>query len=300
MPSERIPEEIIMPTHSSPLVSVMIPYHNCKEYIAETIASVEAQTYPNLEIIIIDDGSSPEHADYLQALLSEKQQIRFEIQANMGAAAARNHAALLATGKYFLFLDADDVILPEYIEQSVEKLENDANCKLVYPKAEFFDAQSGYWDLAEYQGMAQLLEGNHIPIIAIHHAEDFRRIGGFDDHLPTHEDWDLWIRLLENGGTAYTLPQILFRYRKRQDQSSLIDNLQKNEQIIPENWQKVYLKNNLIFMKHHLSYYHLISKKRQLDDLQLASEQNGEHCISAPETSDNALNADVENQTSDL
>ena len=244
----------------SPTVSVMIPYYNCKEYIVETIQSVLSQSHQNFEIIIVDDGSDPEHADYLREFLADKPAIRYAVQNNQGVAAARNHAARLAGGKYFLFLDSDDLILPDYIEKCVTVLENNPDCKLVYPLAEYFDAQEGLWNLPDYDGLESLLKGNRIPIISMHRAEDFVSLGGFDENLTTHEDWDLWIRLLSNGGTVIRIPEVLFRYRKRRDGLSLINRLEQNPDLNREDWQKVYEKNRALFMQHHLGYSDCIQK----------------------------------------
>lgn len=248
-----------------PLVSVMIPYYNCKPYIAETIVSVEQQSYPNIEIIVVDDGSDTEDAKYLTKLLRNKPNIRYVPQSNQGVAAARNHAARLAQGKYFLFLDADDLILPEYIQQCVSVLDSNPACKLVYSQAEFFGTQEGEWKLPVYESIEKLLEENYIPVIAIHRAEDFIHAGGFDEELKTHEDWDLWIRILAEGGTTFCIPRILFRYRKRHDQSSLTDELENDISARQHSWQQIYIKNNNIFMKHGLGYYNLIHswKKQQ-------------------------------------
>lgn len=244
----------------SPAVSVMIPYYNCKEYIVETVQSVLSQSHQNFEIIIVDDGSDPEHADYLREFLADKPAIRYAVQNNQGVAAARNHAARLAGGKYFLFLDSDDLILPDYIEKCVAVLENNPDCKLVYPLAEYFDAQEGLWNLPDYDGLESLLKGNRIPIISMHRAEDFVSLGGFDENLATHEDWDLWIRLLSNGGEVIRIPEVLFRYRKRRDGSSLINRLEQNPDLNREDWQKVYEKNRALFMQHHLGYSDCIQK----------------------------------------
>ena len=244
----------------SPTVSVMIPYYNCKEYIVETIQSVLSQSHQNFEIIIVDDGSDPEHADYLKEFLAGKPAIRYAVQNNQGVAAARNHAARLAGGKYFLFLDSDDLILPDYIEKCLTVLENNPDCKLVYPLAEYFDAQEGLWNLPDYDGLESLLKGNRIPIISMHRAEDFVSLGGFDENLTTHEDWDLWIRLLSNGGTVIRIPEVLFRYRKRRDGLSLINRLEQNPDLNREDWQKVYEKNRALFMQHHLGYSDCIQK----------------------------------------
>ena len=259
----------------SPTVSVMIPYYNCKEYIVETIQSVLSQSHQNFEIIIVDDGSDPEHADYLREFLADKPAIRYAVQNNQGVAAARNHAARLAGGKYFLFLDSDDLILPDYIEKCVTVLENNPDCKLVYPLAEYFDAQEGLWNLPDYDGLESLLKGNRIPIISMHRAEDFVSLGGFDENLTTHEDWDLWIRLLSNGGTVIRIPEVLFRYRKRRDGSSLINRLEQNPDLNREDWQKVYEKNRALFMQHHLGYSDCIQKISLLEQqIQSLSELN--------------------------
>ena len=259
----------------SPTVSVMIPYYNCKEYIVETIQSVLSQSHQNFEIIIVDDGSDPEHADYLREFLADKPAIRYTVQNNQGVAAARNHAARLAGGKYFLFLDSDDLILPDYIEKCVTVLENNPDCKLVYPLAEYFDAQEGLWNLPDYDGLESLLKGNRIPIISMHRAEDFVSLGGFDENLTTHEDWDLWIRLLSNGGTVIRIPEVLFRYRKRRDGSSLINRLEQNPDLNREDWQKVYEKNRVLFMQYHLGYSDCIQKISLLEQqIQSLSELN--------------------------
>ena len=244
----------------SPTVSVMIPYYNCKEYIVETVQSILSQSHQNFEIIIVDDGSDPEHADYLREFLADKPAIRYAVQNNQGVAAARNHAARLAGGKYFLFLDSDDLILPDYIENCVAVLENNPDCKLVYPLAEYFDAQEGLWNLPDYDGLGSLLKGNRIPVISMHRAEDFVSLGWFDENLTTHEDWDLWIRLLSNGGTVIRIPEVLFRYRKRRDGSSLINRLEQNPDLNREDWQKVYEKNSALFMQYHLGYSDCIQK----------------------------------------
>lgn len=249
-----------MNTTPKPLVSVMIPYYNCKPYIAETLASVAAQTYPNLEIIIIDDGSTPEHAGYLHAHLADKPHIRHSRQENRGVAAARNHAARLASGIYFLFLDADDVILPTYIEKAVAALQSRPDCKLVYPQAEFFDAQSGPWEIPEYLNLHSLLLGNKFPSISMHRAADYHALDGFDESLSTHEDWDYWIRLLQNGGGVYRIPEVLFRYRKRRDNSSLINALEKKPQCIAADWQTIYNKHQQLFVAQGLHYWHLATQ----------------------------------------
>ena len=145
----------------------------------------------------------------------------------------------------------------------------------MYPLAEYFDAQEGLWNLPDYDGLESLLKGNRIPIISMHRAEDFVSLGGFDENLTTHEDWDLWIRLLSNGGTVIRIPEVLFRYRKRRDGSSLINRLEQNPDLNREDWQKVYEKNRVLFMQYHLGYSDCIQKISLLEQqIQSLSELN--------------------------
>ena len=287
-----------------PTVSVMIPYFNCKEYIAETIDSVRQQSYPDIEIIIVDDGSTQEHADYLKNFLADKPDIHYAVQANLGVAAARNHAARLAKGKYFLFLDSDDLILPDYIEKCVAILEAEPKCKLVYPKVEFFDAQNGLWHLPPYDGLRSLLTGNRFPSsVSMHRAADFAATGGFDENLTTHEDWDLWIRLLSSGGEARCIPEVLFRYRKRSDGSSLINRLEQNPDLNREDWQKVYEKNRALFMQYHLGYSDCIqeisSLKTQNRELQHILAEMPQQTESLQQQIDNLTRLILQNRASE-
>lgn len=252
-----------MEHNRQPLVSVMIPYYNCGKYIAETLESVRQQHYPKIETIIVDDGSDTAESAQLDGILQKHPHIRLIRQHNQGLSAARNAAAKAAQGRYYLFLDADDLILSEYVQESVGILENNPDCKLVYPQAEFFDARTGPWKLPAYSGLRRLLEGNHIPAVAVHRAEDFRRHGGFDESLRTHEDWDLWIRMLEHGGSAHLIERVLFRYRRRQDQSSLSDKLINETEAVKTSWQNVYVKHSSLFTRHGLGYYDLIHNLRK-------------------------------------
>ncbi|HEY0656892.1 MAG TPA: glycosyltransferase family A protein, partial [Pyrinomonadaceae bacterium] len=101
-----------------PKVSVIIPNYNYAKYIAETIDSVLAQTYPNLEVIVVDDGSKD---DSLKILRSYGDKITVIEQKNQGVARARNIGTAYSNGEYIAFLDADDVWLPEKLARQMEK-----------------------------------------------------------------------------------------------------------------------------------------------------------------------------------
>lgn len=111
----------------TPLVSILIPAYNAADWIAQTIQSALDQTWSNTEIIIVDDGSSDRTLEVAQTFQDNRVQV--VTQTNQGAAAARNHALRLATGDYIQFLDADDLIAPDKIEQQVNLLQaSQPNC----------------------------------------------------------------------------------------------------------------------------------------------------------------------------
>jgi glycosyltransferase involved in cell wall biosynthesis len=110
-----------------PLVSVLIPAYNSANWIGQTIQSVLTQTWSNLEIIIVDDGSTDQTLTIAQTFSSDRVQVFF--QPNQGAAAARNHAIRKAQGDYIQFIDADDLLAPDKIAQQLKLLQaSPSNC----------------------------------------------------------------------------------------------------------------------------------------------------------------------------
>jgi glycosyltransferase involved in cell wall biosynthesis len=123
---------------SSPLVSVLVPAYNAEPWLAETLTSVLGQTYPHLEITVVDDGSSD--GTLAVARSFEERGVRVVPQENAGACAARNRALQGAAGDYVQYLDADDLLSPEKIERQVELLEGaPAGCVAVCGTVYFDD-----------------------------------------------------------------------------------------------------------------------------------------------------------------
>ncbi len=108
---------------SNRLVSIVIPAYNVGQYIGETLKSIVAQTYPHLEIIIINDGSTDNTEGVVQSFADPR--IQYFFQLNRGVSAARNHGFLKTKGDYIVFFDADDVMSPDFLAARIEALEND-------------------------------------------------------------------------------------------------------------------------------------------------------------------------------
>ena len=124
------------------LVSVIIPAYNAGLYIEETVRSVLAQTHKNLELIIINDGSTDNQDVIINKLLSEDKRIQYITQKNAGVSAARNHGYKLSKGEYLGFLDADDIWSSGNIEKKLEKFELDEELGLVHSDAMIINSAS--------------------------------------------------------------------------------------------------------------------------------------------------------------
>ena len=248
------------------LVSVIIPFYNSSKTILETLQSVEKQTYPAIEIIVVDDGSSESSVAELMQTLFDRPHVRYFRQQNAGPGAARNLGAQNASGKYLLFLDSDDVIKPEYIDTCVDILERQPQVKLVYSQAAFFGAQQGSWDVPMYSGIKSLLTENRIFISAMHRKIDFFAVSGFDESFRTHEDWDLWIRMLSSGGGVERIPSVLFLYRKRGDGTSLIDQLEREPKAIQSDWQRIYEKHRQLYLQYGLGFHDLAASLNKQEE----------------------------------
>lgn len=185
-----------------PLVSVMIACRNSGQDLAETLASVGRQDYAGIETVVTGYGSGENNVSSLLAdSANAGPDTRFICESHPTAAAARNHAARLAKGRYFLFLDEGDILMPGYVAECVAVLENRPNCKLVYSETEYPDSESESRQPA-------------IPLTAMHRAADFAALNGFDEKSTEGGVGDYWLRLLAAGGETVRLPEALIRRKK--------------------------------------------------------------------------------------
>ena len=198
-----------------PLISVIIPCYNQGQYLAESIGSALASDYQELEIIVVDDGSTdPETIALLDQLAYSK--TRLIRQENRGLAAARNWGIAEAQGTYILPLDADDRIGPQYISQAVAALEADPELGIVYCYAEKFGAADGPVTALPFTH-GRMRFSNLIFCSAIFRKSDWELVGGYKpEMLYGCEDWEFWFSLLELGRGVLKLPFAGFYYRIRE------------------------------------------------------------------------------------
>ncbi len=197
-----------------PLVSIIIPCYNQALFLEEAVNSVLNCTYPNFEIIIVDDGSH-DHSAKIALKIHEKNPeiIHVIMQENAGASKARNVGIKAASGKYVLPLDGDDKISENYIQRAVEVLEKNQDVKVVYCEAKKFGNESGYLKLKTFSRKALALD-NMIFVSALYRKNNWEECGGYDPRMTWgSEDWEFWINMLKSGGEVVKLPITGFYYR---------------------------------------------------------------------------------------
>lgn len=191
-------------------VSVVVPCYNQGKYLEETVDSVLQSTFKDLEIIVINDGSTdPETVKIIQSF--SRPQTTVIHQNNLGISAARNNAIRLAKGKYILALDSDDKIHPEYIAKAIQVFAEKPEVSIVYSRAEYFGDKKGEYKLPDYE-LKSFLNCNCILVGSIYRKSDWEKVGGYKP--VGMEDWEFYISMIEQGAVPYKIPEILFYYRK--------------------------------------------------------------------------------------
>ena len=180
------------------LVSVVIPCYNQAHFLGEAIESVLAQRYTNLELIVVDDGST----DNTSEVASRYEEVRLIRQENKGLAGARNRGREEARGEYVVFLDSDDRLLANAVEIGVRELEAHPECAFVSGRYRPISAEGDAYAIprqARVDGdhYLALLRDNYIsmPASVMYRRWVFEEVGGFDGSVDAAADWDLYLRI---------------------------------------------------------------------------------------------------------
>lgn len=188
-----------------PLVSILVAAYNGEQYVAQAIESALNQTYSNIEVIVVNDGSTDRTPEIVKSYLDDKRVIYFS-QPNKGISGARNKAFELSHGGYITFLDSDDFYAPTKVEEEVNFLESHPECGAAYCRVLSF-----YTDVPEtmYHYRRPMPSGNIFgdllrhqfinPGVVMMRREVFVSERGFNPDFRDAEDWDLWRRLSYRG-----------------------------------------------------------------------------------------------------
>ena len=206
---------------SEPIVSVIMPAYRVAEYIGAAIKSVLDQTYRGYEIIVVNDGS-PDTPELENVLAEYGDQIVYIKQENRGCSAARNVAIKAARGRYIALLDPDDLWEPDYLAVQLGILEADPTIDVLYPDALII----GDSDLRGRRFMAVMpscgdvtfealiTQRCNVMISVTARRETLVRAGLFDESLRSAEDFDMWLRILQQGGRIRYHERVLVSYRR--------------------------------------------------------------------------------------
>ncbi|MDP3445046.1 MAG: glycosyltransferase [Ignavibacteria bacterium] len=219
-----------------PLVSIVIPVFNGSNFMAEAIDSALAQAYPNIEILVINDGSSDEGATHKIAL-SYGDKIKYFEKKNGGVASALNLGIKEMNGKYFSWLSHDDVYKSHKIQTQVDYLETNENIGACYSNYDVIDEYSNFVKSVNVQwfpGKKALLElfGNgYINGCSLLISKTiFDKVGLFNEELLYSQDIEMWIRIL-NETTIGKVEENLFFEREHKNQGSIKFNKEVKEEV---------------------------------------------------------------------
>jgi alpha-1,3-rhamnosyltransferase len=211
------------------LVSIAIPSYNHAGFIKQCIESVIAQDYANIELIIIDDGSSDDSVSLINALIPACQQrfTRFEFRSrpNKGLAATLNEALAWAEGEYFAMLSSDDVLFPNKTSKLLASICGEPDVAGVFSGCEYID-NGGHLIGAEnhpvaYFAFSEVLAHRHFlqTPTQLLRTRYLREAGGYLEGVYI-EDWYMWLKLTEQGRKLKNIPDNLVQYRYHATNSS--------------------------------------------------------------------------------
>ena len=205
-------------TASENLLSVVIPFYNMGKYIMECVQAVKASTYPEIEILVINDGSTEEESLAVLKQVEQIEGVKVFNKPNEGLAYTRNYGAGKATGDWLAFLDADDTVTPDYYEKAMRVLKQYQNVFFVGSFVQYFGDTNVKWATYTPQPPYVLV---HNPVNSsglVYKKAAFLAAGQNDKTVDYGlEDYESVVHLLSKGYNGIVLPEFLFNYRVRGD-----------------------------------------------------------------------------------
>lgn len=232
-------------------VSIIMPCYNDGAYIEEAVASIKAQTYPDIELVIIDDGSDePDTIAIIEKLAASGATV---IHTNhLRPAGARNAGIAAATGEYILPVDSDDLIEPSYVEKAVQILDENKKIGVVYCHADLFGEQTGPWELPDYS-LDKMLLDNIVFVTAMFRKQDWEAVGGYRTTMEHGmEDYDFWLSILELDREIYQLPETLFHYRIKP--VSRTTRFMTDASVVQQTYRMIYAQHPVLYEKYRDQY----------------------------------------------
>jgi len=226
------------------LLSVVIPYYNMGGYIEDCIRSVLDSTYKELEVLVVDDGSTDPASIQRLDSISHMKKVRVFHHKNQGLAFTRNYGATLAGGAYLAFLDADDKVDPTYYEKAVAVLHRHENVFFAGAWVKYFENSDRLWPAFTPQPPYVLVH-NPVNSSGLVYKKAAFLAGGLNDKKTDYglEDYESVVNMMHRGLNGVVLPEVLFHYRVRT--GSMFRNISR---------EKLLYSNKYIAEK-HADYY---------------------------------------------
>lgn len=198
------------PGNAAALVSIVIPCHGYGRYLPEAIESALEQTYPNVEVVVVNDGSSDDTAEIVR-----RYPVRSVSQAQAGVCVAADRGIAASRGTFVMRLDADDVLEPTYVTETLRALQSHPEVDFAYTDVVHFGAWHARSSVPEFSPET-LAERNYVHVSALMRRAAYERAGGYRPEMSwSHcEDWDLWLTFAELGMRGVLVPKPLLRYRQ--------------------------------------------------------------------------------------
>lgn len=203
-----------------PTVSVVVPCYNYGDYLGTAVESVLCQTWQDLEILIVDDGST-DHSLQVARELERRHgpaKVRVLAQRNSGQPAiSRNNGIALAKGRYILPLDADDLLAPWAVGAMVQALEERPEASIAYSDYVAFDGQRAWFQPVGRFESPEIIHANQLSYASLYRRELWEEVGGYRTNVRGYEDWDFWIACAALGAQAAKVPGATLFYRAKAD-----------------------------------------------------------------------------------
>lgn len=232
-----------------PLVTVCVPHYNLGPHLHRTLESLGAQTYPHLEVLVIDDGSTDtDSREVFEAMRLRYPQFRFLTQPNAGIGATRNRGLAEARGNYFIPMDADNVARPELVERLVAGIHHRPELAALSCYFLAFE-DDDYLDRGDFRFAYRPTGGPHVlsclrnvygDATAIYRTDAFRAVCGYEtDRNTSFEDWEAYVKLVQAGFSVDVLPEYLCYYRHREAGFSRVTNSYANHERVLRQFRKL-------------------------------------------------------------
>jgi len=225
---------------AQPLVTLAIPHYNLGRYLPDALASVAAQTYPNLEVLVIDDGSTDSDSlNVFDQMQSRYPSFRFLRQRNAGISATRNRGLREARGTYFIPIDADNLARADMVERFVSAIQANPEVGamtcyfLAFKDGESLKRRQHMYACRPTGGPLTLASLRNVygDANAIFRTATFREVGGYEiDRDTSFEDWEAFVKLVHAGLPVGVIPDHLFFYRYRETGFSRVTDGYRNHQ----------------------------------------------------------------------